>query len=184
MKELLAEINQKLTQMIEKTDVSNPNDIKRTKNYLEALSTHIDSINREKDFQLGSEQLKLLKRGKIVWVDFGFNIGEEFGGKHSAVILRTLSNNKSLTVLPIDGKSNNVEVERNRECHDYWVKIPKIYGMAKVVRWANVYRIKEVSSIRVDFACSHGASVPIETMEKIDNYIEKYRYKANFHKKN
>ncbi len=182
MEELLAEINQKLTQMIEETDASNPDDIKRTKNYLAALSTHIDSINREKGFQLSSEQLKRLKRGKIVWVDFGFNIGEEFGGKHPAVILRTLSNNKSLTVLPIDGKSSNGEVEKYRECHDYWVKIPFVYGMSKAVRWANVYRIKEVSSIRVDFSCSHGASVPTGTMEEIDKYIEKYRYKANFKK--
>ncbi len=29
----------------------------------------------------------LLKRGNVVWIDFGFNIGNEFGGMHPAVIL-------------------------------------------------------------------------------------------------
>ena len=30
----------------------------------------------------------LFKRGNVVWVDFGFNIGNEFGGMHPAVILK------------------------------------------------------------------------------------------------
>lgn len=30
----------------------------------------------------------LLKRGNVVWVDFGFNIGNEFGGMHPAIILK------------------------------------------------------------------------------------------------
>ena len=30
----------------------------------------------------------LLKRGNVVWIDFGFNIGNEFGGMHPAIILK------------------------------------------------------------------------------------------------
>lgn len=30
----------------------------------------------------------ILKRGNVVWIDFGFNIGNEFGGMHPAIILK------------------------------------------------------------------------------------------------
>lgn len=182
MTTLLNEITNKLQNLINNTDVTNEKDIKRTTNYLNALSSHIDAVNREKGFSLSDEQSLLLKRGKVVWIDFGFNIGEEFGGKHPAIILRTLSNNQSLTVVPLDGKSDKPEVEEFRETHDYWVKVPRVFGMANVVRWVNVYRVKEVSTIRVDFKCSHGANVPVETLKDIDTYIEKYRYKSNYNK--
>lgn len=144
--------------------------------------SHIDAINRERNFELSEEQLKFLKRRQVVWVDFGFNIGEEFGGKHPAIILRTLSNNKSITVIPIDGQSNDREVEERRKIHDYWVRIPHINGMSSILRWVNVYRVKEVSVLRVDFSKSHGASIPIDTLKIIDEYIEKYRYKPNYEK--
>ena len=44
----------------------------------------------------------LLKRGNVVWVDFGFNIGNEFGGMHPAVILKNFDN--ELFVVPISSK--------------------------------------------------------------------------------
>lgn len=177
MNKLLQDIYIKLSALIEHTDVQ---DEKRTINYLRALLSHIDAINREKDFVLSEEQLKFLKRRQVVWVDFGFNIGEEFGGKHPAIILRTLSNNKSITVIPIDGQSCDPEVERHRKSYDYWVQIPHINGMSSIPRWVNVYRVKEVSTIRVDFSKSHGASIPIDTLKVIDEHIEKYRYKPNY----
>lgn len=182
MDKLFSEIKTKLEALIQNTDTGNETDVKRTQNYLSALLSHIDAVNREKGFSLSDEQDLLLKRGKVVWVDFGFNIGEEFGGKHPAIILRTLSKKQSLTVIPLDGKSDKPNVEAFRETHDYWVKIPFVFGMAKVTRWVNVYRVKEISTIRVDFKCSHGASVPVETLKTIDSYIEKYRYKSDYEK--
>ena len=34
----------------------------------------------------------LFKRGNVIWIDFGFNIGNEFGGMHPAVILKNFDN--------------------------------------------------------------------------------------------
>ncbi len=183
MEELLAEINRKLAQMIEETDVSNPNDIKRTKNYLAALSNHIDSINREKGFQLDSEQIKLLKRGKIVWVDFGFNIGKEFGGKHPALILRVTSNYQSLLVLPIDGDTDDENTINKRKEKGYWFEIEHIFGMKRMSRWANVHRITEISSIRVDFNSTQNAYIAYDILDKLDCIIEKHQYKAKSREK-
>lgn len=182
MEESLQDVYKKLTALIEQTNQEDENDVKRTVNYLNALSKHIDLICKERTFEIIEEQKALLRRGTVVWVDFGFNIGEEFGGKHPAVILRTLSDKKSLTVIPLDSMSDKPEVEMFRETHDYWVKVPRITGMANITRWVNVYRVKEVSSIRVDFQRSCGAYVPIETLKNIDLHIEQYRYKGRHNK--
>lgn len=44
----------------------------------------------------------LFKRGNVIWLDFGFNIGNEFGGMHPAVILKNFDND--LFVVPISSK--------------------------------------------------------------------------------
>ena len=44
----------------------------------------------------------LFKRGNVIWLDFGFNIGNEFGGVHPAVILKNFDND--LLVVPISSK--------------------------------------------------------------------------------
>ncbi len=42
----------------------------------------------------------LLKRGNVIWIDFGFNIGNEFGGMHPAIILKNFNG----TIGKVDGK--------------------------------------------------------------------------------
>ena len=44
----------------------------------------------------------LFRRGNVVWIDFGFNIGSEFGGMHPAIILKNFD--KELFVLPVSSK--------------------------------------------------------------------------------
>ena len=57
------------------------------------------------NFGISDDDVKMLmkyilfKRGNVVWIDFGFNIGNEFGGMHPAVILKNFSND--LFVLPL-----------------------------------------------------------------------------------
>ena len=48
-----------------------------------------------------------LSKRNIVWVDFGFNIGNEFGGRHPAVILRNLG--EVLLVAPISTNRSCVQ---------------------------------------------------------------------------
>ena len=56
----------------------------------------------------------LLKRGNVVWIDFGFNIGNEFGGMHPAIILKNFDN--EIFVLPISSKKPK---EYNKLEQDY-----------------------------------------------------------------
>lgn len=63
---LLNEVNTKLQDLINNTDIENEEDIKRTKNYLSALLSHIDAVNKERSFVLTKEQWQILKRGNVV----------------------------------------------------------------------------------------------------------------------
>lgn len=44
----------------------------------------------------------VLIRKTVLWVDFGYNIGSEFGGRHPAIILKNLKN--SLIVIPLSSQ--------------------------------------------------------------------------------
>lgn len=183
METLLKEINSKLSDLIENTNKDDVSDVKRTMNYLSALSYHIDSINKEKDFLLTEEQMNKLKRGRVVWVDFGFNIGKEFGGKHPAIILKATSNYQSLTVLPVDSQDDDdIEVIERRRKKEYWYEIPHINGMKKKTRWTNVYRVTEISSIRVDFDSPSHMYIKYEILDELDFLIEKFQYKPKYTK--
>lgn len=83
----------------------------------------------------------VLIRKTVVWVDFGYNIGTEFGGRHPAIILKNLKD--SLIVIPLSS-----QVPKTM---DYSVKVDKVYGFPIMPRWANVTRITQVSLSRVHF---------------------------------
>lgn len=87
----------RLNELHSKTDKNNENDIKRTNNYLEWISQKTKIIIDGPNYICENE--KILIRGKVVWIDFGFNIGNEFGGKHPSIILRRIKD--SVFVVPI-----------------------------------------------------------------------------------
>ena len=184
MDTLLNELNSKLQHLINNTDIENENDVKRTKNYLSALSTHIDAINRERIFELTDKQDQILKRGNVVWVDFGFNIGTEFGGRHPAIILKRIKQIDKIVVIPLDSSSDIPDTELKRENSDFWVKIlgEEIWGMTNQIRWANVYNITQVSNIRVDFFDNEGNlkyfSVDYEVLDRIDEKVKQFGYNS------
>lgn len=110
---------------------------KETNKYV--ISVKKNCIPNE-DIELIMRSLVLIRK-TVVWVDFGYNIGTEFGGIHPAIILKNLKD--SLIVIPLSSQT-----PKNM---DYNVKINKVYGFAAMPRWANVTRITQVSLSRVHF---------------------------------
>ena len=184
MNTLLDEVNSKLQDLINNTDIENEDDVKRTKNYLSALSTHIDAINRERNYVLTDKQDQILKRGNVVWVDFGFNIGTEFGGRHPAIILKRIKQIDQIVVIPLDSSSDIPDTELKRENSDFWVKIlgEEIWGMTNQIRWTNVYNITQISNLRVDFFDNEGNlkyfSVDYEVLDRIDEKVKQFGYNS------
>lgn len=121
------------------------------------------NISKE-DTMLLTKRL-LLKRGNVVWIDFGFNVGNEFGGMHPAIILKNFDN--ELFVLPISSKEpkeykklkedycnkkiTHEEYEKKKNQITEIVQIDNIYRFKDMIRWANITRMKKVSILRMNF---------------------------------
>ena len=107
----------------------------------------------------------LLKRGNVVWIDFGFNIGNEFGGMHPAIILRNFD--KEIFVLPISSKKPKEYKKLEQDYHNKKItleecekkkgqiteilQIDNIYRFKDMIRWANITRMKKISILRLNF---------------------------------
>lgn len=120
-------------------------DRKRSHNYYQWFSTKTQLVIDEPHYKCTTESN--LKRGSVVWIEFGFNIGNEFGGRHPAIILRKTGS--SIFVVPLSSQEPS-------EKKDYHVKIDKVYGFKDMIRWTNVLKLQNVSIQRVDTSASIG----------------------------
>lgn len=100
----------------------------------------------------------VLTRKSVVWVEFGVNVGAEFGGRHPALILKNLDN--SFIVVPLSSQEPDSE--------KFNVKIDSVYGFPTLTRWANVTRIQEIDIARIDFSCRIG-NINSKVMHEISN---------------
>lgn len=112
----------------------------------------------------------LFRRGNVVWIDFGFNIGNEFGGMHPAIILKNFD--REIFVVPVsskkpieyekiendfeDGKISEEECKERKEKVTEVVQLDDIIGFKNMTRWANITRIRKVSLLRLNFYGSIG----------------------------
>lgn len=112
----------------------------------------------------------LFKRGNVIWIDFGFNIGNEFGGMHPAVILKNFDND--LFVVPISSKKppeyikieqalkdkriTEEECQRQKRAITEIIELPKINGFRNMLRWTRITRMKKISILRVNFSGTIG----------------------------
>ena len=110
---------------------------KETDKYI--ICTRKENVPQE-DIEIIVQALVLVRKA-VVWVDFGYNVGTEFGGRHPAIILKNLKD--SLIVIPLSSKEPRTM--------EYSVRVDKVYGYALMPRWANVTRITQVSLSRIHF---------------------------------
>lgn len=88
----------------------------------------------------------LLSRGCVCWVEFGFNIGSEYGGCRPAIVIKNFKN--TLLVVPL-----TTQEKQNRE---YILEVPFVYDLPKMKRWAMLSNITTISTHRVCFNGSFG----------------------------
>lgn len=143
------------------TDLKDEDDRKRTCNYYDWLNKKTNVVISEKSF-VCSEKLSKICRGSVVWIEFGFNIGNEFGGRHPAIILRKTGN--SIFVVPLSSQEPDVK-------KPYHVKVEKVYSFKNMIRWVNVLKIQNVSVQRVDCNASIG-NVKGEVLNDINAAIK------------
>ncbi len=149
---------------------------KNVKSIIKANYTFEDNKYRFNNTNISVEDTKMLmkyilfKRGNVVWIEFGFNIGNEFGGMHPAVILKNF--NKDLFVIPISSKkpTEYIKVEKElengkitlEECKKQKneiteiIELDKINGFKNMLRWARITRMKKISILRLNFSGTIG----------------------------
>jgi len=101
-------------------------------------------------------------RGNVVWIDFGFNIGCEFGGRHPAIILKNLG--EALIVAPLT--SGTLSTPKPAE-----VVIDTVFNLPRRDRYTNITRIAPISIYRVNLNSPMG-SVRSARMREIFNAIK------------
>lgn len=110
----------------------------------------------------------ILRRGSVLWVEFGYNIGCEFGGKHPALILRNCKD--SVIVIPLSSQMPTEATEK------FNVQVDKVYNFPLKKRWTNILRMQSISLQRIDFYSKCG-SVSNKTLNNISNKIKNYGIK-------
>ena len=126
-------------------------------------------INSPKFLQKSKE---CIIRGDVVWVEFGFNIGEEFSGRHPAVVLK--NGGKTLLVLPITSKQ---PTEKQLASKTY-VELGKIYNFKAMRRWVNIFNINPISIERIDFTKKEGniKGTDLDNISKAFLYSDLFKY--------
>ena len=109
-----------------------------------------------------------LSSRNVVWVDFGFNIGSEFGGRHPAIILKNMGD--VLIVAPISTNTNGIQSSDTVITFypNEFYRMPSIRH-----RFTNITRITPVSMIRVDLNSQIGSVKTTkfnEILTKIKNF--------------
>lgn len=154
-------LNSQVDKLYSSTNKDSDDARKRTHNYFEWLSTKTQFVMDEPSFVCDKEDE--LVRGAVVWIEFGFNIGNEFGGRHPAIILRKTGS--SIFVVPLSSQEPD-------DKKDYHVKVEKVYGFRNMVRWTNVLKLQNVSIQRVDTTASIG-NVKGYVLNDINNALKK-----------
>jgi len=83
----------------------------------------------------------VLTRKSVLWVEFGVNVGAEFGGRHPALVLKNMDD--SFIVIPLSSQKPKTD--------KFSVRIDSVFGFPTLTRWANVSRIREIDISRIDF---------------------------------
>ena len=147
MQELLNVLNTTKNTLDKYYDIHKDEDFSNKRNtpkdYLEWVDKKKIIINSPEFIEKSKE---CIIRGDVVWVEFGFNIGEEFSGRHPAVVLK--NGGKTLLVLPITSKQ---PTEKQLASKTY-VELSKIYNFKSMRRWVNIFNINPISIERIDFS--------------------------------
>lgn len=79
----------------------------RVGSWLKNHSKHINKEEEERNSKIIKNEI-IYKRGTLIKVDFGINIGTEFSGSHFAIVLnrKDTKNSSNLTVVPLTSKNS------------------------------------------------------------------------------
>lgn len=95
------------------TYINDPEHLKKANLISFWLENYISYIQREETFD--PSYLKRYERGDIIKVNFGFNVGSEYGGLHYAIVLDKYNarNSPVITVIPLTSYTEGDDIHPN-----------------------------------------------------------------------
>lgn len=147
------------------------------------LSSWIYYVATEKQFD--SSKLMTYKRGDIVHVNFGFNVHNELGGTHYAVVVENDNPASNGTVMVVPLKSADSEEDAKKEIHErtdvYLGKGIVVMGQGKdKYTIAKVNQMRAIDKMRIlkprnskkDTVYPLDAEIRKEMLDKIDKKVK------------
>jgi len=133
-------------------------------------------IVREKKFD--PQYVPYFKRGDIVYVDLGFNVGSEHGGVHYAAIYEYSNNkkNKNVVVVPLSSVYDETKISHA----DLYLGDDIIPWTPGVKTIAKPNQIRSISKMRILKPLSAGdskAKLKAEHLDKIDAKLKELLFK-------
>lgn len=165
--------------------VNRLNPPKRKRLVLEWLETWSRYLNLEQSFDY--TKLRRYERGDIIFADFGFKVGNEFGGKHYAIVVENENQASNGTVIVVPMKSLDSDEEEKLDELD-WKDVNLGKGL---ITWkpdkyniAKVNQICALSKMRIIRPKSENETIikltDQELLNKIDRLIVKLLTRNNF----
>lgn len=132
-----------------------------------------DYLKYEKTFK--PDRLRIYRRGEIVHVNFGFNIGNELGGPHYAVVLDTYNSrgNGCVVVAPISSLKKG---RTPQSLHPSEIYLGKVIPGSDVEGYLMLLQIRCISKMRIikpKTEAEEAYSVTAEQLKRIDKKIIK-----------
>jgi len=138
---------------------------------IKIVNAFIKHLQNKTEMFIDEEVFKIpdgieIKRGMVFWVNFGVNIGQEFGGKHPAIVLKV--GGKTAIVAPLSSQEPTVEQKNSGT----YIEVDKVYNLRNMKRWCNVLNSMPVSLQRFDFNSSSG-NVKGYVLDRLNEGIKK-----------
>lgn len=142
---------------------SSDNTKKEVNGRIKWFNDYFNIFQNSEYFKNSENPLPELKKGNIILVELGFNIGMEFGGRHYCIVLKNSSlTNKRVLVLPITTqKPSDYDIFKDT----IYIQFSKIQGLTAKKdkdspnshkRWVNILNIRTISKDRIIYPIERG----------------------------
>jgi mRNA-degrading endonuclease toxin of MazEF toxin-antitoxin module len=147
-----------------KTTLTDEEEKNLVRSYFSWIQKKTEIITNEKSFSIPAGVT--IKRGSVFWIEFGYNIDQEFGGRHPGIVLRQGGN--TAIVVPLSTQ----EPTENQKQSGLYAEISRVYEFTRMRRWVNVLNAAPISIQRFDFSDTIG-NVKGPELDKINEAMVK-----------
>lgn len=143
-------------------------EFKKRGSFVNWLNRYNNYINQEKEYVPKRDNKIRYKRGMVIHVDFGYRVGDEYGGRHWAVVINPNDSIKSgiLNVVPLSS------IKEGKSAHPIFeADLGTIEGLNEKRAKALIAQVTTISKLRISDNQTY--KLTSEQLDKIDEKLIK-----------